>query len=241
MKRVLIVEDNQKAAVSLQKILKEINGSLEITVASCLNAAKQALTKGTFDLFVVDIILNSSDSGDASGLYFIEYIRGFRQYEFTPVVITTSVAEMKEHAYDHLDCYKYLEKPYDSERAKKVLTKALSMPLQQDSSDYIYIKSDGVVHAVEWRTIVTVRYDDRKITIQMTNGTLCAYYKSLKEIYDKLPDKYFVRCNKGTVINKAFVEAVDLKKNEIHLKKPFESAKIGISYRKKVIGELIDE
>lgn len=238
MKRALIVEDNQKAALLVQKILREIDGNLEVVLAKDCEEAKQSLLHGTFQLFVVDILLNNMNPNDATGLDFIQFLRNFKKYEYTPVVITTSVAEMKDHAYDNLDCYKYLEKPYDYERARKVLKKALDMPLEYDNDEYFHIRSDGIVRAVKCSDIVFVEYNDRKVSIQMVNGIIQAYYKSLAEIYRDLPDSMFLRCSKDKIVNKSYIDYTDVKSGQIFLIKPYGVVDIGITYKRKVVEEL---
>ena len=219
MQRVLVLEHNKKAALLVAKILKELEGDMEIVFATNCAEAKQQLLGDDFRLFVVDILLDGNNPNDATGLDFVQFLRSFKKYEYTPVVITTSVAEMKDHAYDNLDCYKYLEKPYDYDRAKSVLKKALDMPLQYDD-------------------IVAVHDRDRKITVQMTNGILTAYYKSLTEVYRDLPKTIFVRCSKDVIVNKKFVEYANGREGKVHLVKPYQPVSIGSTYKRRVIEEL---
>lgn len=238
MKNVLVVEDNKKAAVLVEKILKEIDGSIRVSVAADCEKAKQMLLQEDFHLFVVDILLNNSNPNDATGLDFVQFLRGFKKYEYTPVVITTSVAEMKDHAYDNLDCYKYLEKPYDRERAKAVLKKALEMPLEYDRDQYFHIRTDGIVRAVKCKEIVYILYNDRKISVYMTNGVICAYYKTLSEIYRNLPKDDFIKCSKDAIVNKKYIDYADLHKGKIYLVEPYQAVNIGSTYKRKIIGEL---
>ncbi len=241
MKSVLVVEDNKKAAVLVEKILKEIDGSIRVSVATDCEKAKQMLLQEDFHLFVVDILLNNSNPNDATGLDFVQFLRGFKKYEYTPVVITTSVAEMKDHAYDNLDCYKYLEKPYDRERAKAVLKKALEMPLEYDRDQYFHIRTDGIVRAVKCKEIVYIQYDRRKVCFCLTNGFLEIYYKSLTEIYKELPEDMFLRCSKDAIVNRRFVEYVDFKAGMLYLIKPYPEISIGKTYKKKVLEELAND
>lgn len=238
MKRVLIVEDNKKAALLVAKILKELEGDLEIVFATHCDEAKQLLLGEDFRLFVVDILLDGNNPNDATGLDFVQFLRSFKKYEYTPVVITTSVAEMKDHAYDNLDCYKYLEKPYDYDRAKKVLKKALDMPLQYDDNQFFHLRCDGIVRAVRYNDIVAVFYRNRKITVQLTNGILYAYYKSLTEIYRDLPKTIFLRCSKDVIVNKKFVEYANGREGKVFLVEPYQPVAIGSTYKRRVIEEL---
>lgn len=238
MKRVLILEDNKKAALLVAKILKELEGDLEIVFAIHCDEAKQLLLSDDFRLFVVDILLDGNNPNDATGLDFVQFLRSFKKYEYTPVVITTSVAEMKDHAYDNLDCYKYLEKPYDYDRAKKVLKKALDMPLQYDDNQFFHMRCDGIVRAVRYNDIVAVFYRNRKITVQLTNGILNAYYKSLTEVYRDLPKTIFLRCSKDVIVNKKFVEYANGREGKVFLVKPYQPVDIGSTYKRRVIEEL---
>lgn len=241
MKRALVVEDNHKAALLVKKILKDIDRNLEVVIAKDCEEAKKSLLEDEFRLFVVDILLDSVNPNDATGLDFIQFLRCFNKYEYTPVVITTSVAEMKEHAYDNLDCYKYLEKPYDYEQAKRVLEKALKMPLSYDTDKYLHIRSDGIVRAVKLRDIVMAEYDNRMVRIRMVNGLMYVYYKSLKEIYQDLPKSVFIRCSKDKVINRNFVKYIHEGENKIYMKAPYGTVDIGITYKRKVIAELTND
>lgn len=240
MKKVLVVEDNQKAAQLVRKILHEIENSLEVVIAYDYNSAKQMLINGEYQLFVVDIILNNTNPHDATGLDFVQFLRGFKKYQYTPVVITTSVAEMKEHAYDNLDCYKYLEKPYDYNRAKEVLKKALEMPLEYQEGQFFYIRYDGIVRAIKYMDIVAVYYENRKISIQLVDGMIRAYYKSLSEVYRELPQSIFIRCSKDVIVNKKYIDYIDTKNGKIQLIKPYQAVDIGFSYKRKVVEELIN-
>lgn len=241
MKKVLIVEDHLKAARLVQKALEELDCNIKSYVANTFDEAKEYLLRYDYQLFVVDIVLNSKNPNDATGLDFIELLRGFKKYEYTPVVITTSVAEMKEHAYDNLDCYKYLEKPYDFERAKSVLQKALNMPLKFDSKKYMYIRSDGIVRALACEEIVYMRYDNRKISFQLCDGMFQVYYKTLAEICRELPEEQFLRCSKDVVINKQYIDQIDIHTQTIKLKGTYGGVLIGRTYRKKVFEELTND
>lgn len=238
MKKVLIVEDQLKAARLVQKVLGEIDGNIETHVASTFDEAKKYLLDYEFQLFVVDIVLDSKNPNDAAGLDFIEFLRGFKKYEYAPVVITTSVAEMKEHAYDNLDCYKYLEKPYDFERAKSVLKKALNMPLMYDEKHFLHIRIDGIVRAIECDNIIFIEYCDRKISIWLKNGVLTAYYKSLAEIYRELPMHSFLRCSKDVVVNRKYIDYMDIRNMKVVLKEGYGIVAIGRTFKRAIIEEM---
>lgn len=239
MKEVLIVEDNESAVDAVKNILNEIDEDAEVYVASDCESARTLSIEHTIDLFVVDVVLNQKNPNDASGLDFIQFIRGFKRYEYSPVVITTSIGELKEYAYDVLDCYKYLEKPYNHEKAFRVLSKALRMPLHYQEEQYLHIRNDGLVKAIKYSEIACILYEDRKVTIETAKGVVQIYYKSLSDIQAQLQGHNFIRCNKNAIINKDYVESVDMKNNMVIMKFPFAPVKISIAQKKKILGELI--
>lgn len=103
MARILILEDEAESRKALEKIVRDISG--EITVDAAADLAQARLLLGSavsFDLFLLDVNLEPEKPGDISGLRFAKEIRDRREYEFTPLVMITSVAEMEMEAYRKL-------------------------------------------------------------------------------------------------------------------------------------------
>lgn len=238
MKEVLIVEDNEEAVEALKKILLEIQEDIKIWVAYNGENAKKIAMDCMIDIFIVDIILNQSNPNDASGLDFIQFLRGFKRYEYSPVIITTAVMEPEEYAYDILDCYKYLEKPYNHDRAFQVIENALKMHLNYDEEQYLHIRSGGIVNIIKADDIVCALYEKRKLTIHTVRGAIEMYYMSLTNVQRQLQGHNFVRCSQGAIVNKNYVENVDIKANKVYLKKPYAPIKIGIRYKREVVEAL---
>ena len=86
MKEILIVEDNKEAVEALKKIINELEEDVEVHAADDCASAKQAALDNAIDVFIVDVILNQTNPNDASGLDFIQFIRGLKRYEFSPVI-----------------------------------------------------------------------------------------------------------------------------------------------------------
>ena len=112
MARILILEDENTSRTALVKMVKNI--SAEITVDAAADLTKARLLLGStvsFDLFFLDVNLKPGEEGDISGIQFAEEIRSIRKYEFTPLVMITSVAGLEMEAYRRLHCYQYVVKP----------------------------------------------------------------------------------------------------------------------------------
>ncbi len=75
-KHVLIVEDNKIQMEMLKKIVQEVNPGAVVYTAEDVNKAYQILLENTIDVFLVDIILDTTKPGDISGIKLVENIRG---------------------------------------------------------------------------------------------------------------------------------------------------------------------
>lgn len=239
MKEILIVEDNKEAVEALKKIINELEEDVEVHAADDCASAKQVALDNAIDVFIVDVILNQTNPNDASGLDFIQFIRGLKRYEFSPVIITTTVTDLKVYAYDVLGCCKYLEKPYDHDKAYQTIEKALRMPLNYQEDQFLHIRSEGIVNIIKTSEIVCALYENRRLTIYTVNRAVQMYYKSLSFIQKQLQGHNFIRCNGSAIVNTDYVEAVDIKAGMIYLKKPFDPVKIGRAYRKKVVDSIL--
>ena len=124
-KTVLIIEDDIEQLEMLKQLVMEVNGSTEVYMAENVSKAYQILLERTIDVFLVDIILDKRNSGDASGIRLVEKLRQIPKYYFTPVIFVTSMEDQEMHAYKNLNCFGYIEKPYNPAQVKEKVMKAL--------------------------------------------------------------------------------------------------------------------
>lgn len=238
MKRVLILEDNIASAEMLEKAVKNQDFNAEVTWVTQYVDACMMVTNRFFDLFIVDIILDKRYVHDTSGLQFISFLREMKRYEFSPVIITTSLGEPKMFAYDTLHCYQYLEKPYMLQDVERVIRKALQVPQRMDEDNYLYLRDEGCVWSQRVSEIVYIYYKDRKVIIKSVNSIDSFVYKLTSDIKSRLPGSHFLQCNRNTIINKKYIYKVDVLKNEILLKDGYGTFKIGRAFKKKFLEEL---
>ena len=74
-KTVLIIEDDREQLNMLKQLVKEVNGNTEVYTAENVSQAYQLLMEKTIDVFLVDIMLDTSKPGDASGIRLVEKVR----------------------------------------------------------------------------------------------------------------------------------------------------------------------
>lgn len=241
MKKVLIVEDNQEAITLLKNVISQMNGNIEVYCAGDYDTACRLVFEEVFTLFIVDIILNRKNPNDASGLDFIRFLRGTEQYVFSPVIITSALADSKLYAYDNLHCYQYLEKPFRVEQARAVIEQALKMPQQKEQERYIHLRDDSTVMAQKVEEIVYVYYKDRKLVLRSIDGVSVFYYKSLKEIKKQLFSNCFLQCNRNTLVNRRYIWKADMAHGRLKLKGNYGELLIGTTYRRKICEELAND
>ena len=107
-KRILIVDDEPTILLSLSYTLQ--SKDVEVTTASSLEPAEEALNRYSFDLVIVDIRM--SGILGIEGLELLSYIK--RQWPQTEVIVMTAYGseEMKQEAYQRGARY-YYTKPID--------------------------------------------------------------------------------------------------------------------------------
>ena len=128
MRSVLIVEDNVVHMEMLTKILKEIDMEITVYKASNQDEAYAYTMKNRISLFLIDVVLDSKMPGDVSGMRFADRVRRMEEYKYTPMIFITGLEDVRLFAYSDLHCYYYLEKPYNADKAFKVIREALRVP-----------------------------------------------------------------------------------------------------------------
>lgn len=226
-KHILVVEDNKYSIERMYSILKELKG---ITVIKALSSgeAYQYMMEYTIDLFIIDIILDSTKEADVSGMAFAETVRRVEKYKMTPIIFTSCLEDPKLHAYAHLHCYEYFTKPYDAEKLKKAVVTTLQMRIAKDEKEYVCFKINGIVFPIKIMDIVYIDNKTTSLCIQCANGeSIAAPYKSSRQLLLELNSNKFLKCNKSIIVNINFIYSIDYQMNEIKLKNDFGKIKIG--------------
>lgn len=124
-KRVLIVNEDCHFRDELAKMVHEVKPDSIVWEASDSADAYQCAMEHTIDVFIVDVVLDTGQRGDVSGLIFIKNIRNYNKYYFTPVIVITYAEDSTNYLYHEMHCFDYIERPYDSARVRSALKSAL--------------------------------------------------------------------------------------------------------------------
>ena len=216
IRNVLVVEDKQSHMDAVCRLLENMDIRVNIFKANTLEDAVILSSEHMIHVFLVDLILNTQDAGDVSGLKFVQSIRNERRYEFTPVIILTSLVDPKLHAYSDLHCYGYLEKPYDKERFLSLMHKALGYPLPE-TKEQLFFRKDGIIYSVNIKDILYITVSRRLLTIHTRQETMEFPNKRMETILSELESKDFIACSRFEIVNKNYISSVDYTNRLIHL------------------------
>lgn len=195
--------------------------------------AYQYALERTIDLFIIDIILDTSCQGDSSGLKFVDNIRQVKHYSFTPVIFVTALEDSKSYTYEKLHCYRFLEKPFDPQALKRLVEQCLCFPNSRREEKNIYFRKDGIVLAVDRNDIVYAECINHTTYIHTKRGdVLDIAYMSLKKLMEEIDSPDMERCSRSTIINIRFIHNVDITNRIVQFKDGLGSIEIGATYKK---------
>lgn len=231
MKHVLIIEDDHNILQCLEKIVKSIDRATEVFPITNVRDAYQCMLEHRIDLFVVDIILDTQRSGDATGLYFAEKIRMISQYKFTPLIFITSLEDSKCISYSKFHCYSFIEKPFDPNNVKNIISDCLEFPEPVVHHKALYFRKDGIVVSVDRDDIVYVECINHILQIHTVKPDILQVpYITLKRFLEMVDSDAFVKCRRNTIFNQRYFENVDNTNSIIQLAGGYR-VEIGLTFK----------
>lgn len=241
MKNVLIVEDKQNAAKYLGELIKQVDDNTCLFYAGTKADAYEIAMERNISLMMVDIVLNTDEPGDVSGIEFVANIRKIERYRFIPVIMTTSLEDPKMYAYSDLHCYGFIEKPYDPKMVMEIVEGALKFPVIEEKKEKFYFKRDGIIYAINPEEIIYIENEKKKVTFYTVNDDVIVPYQPLAKLLKQLNSKQFMQCNRSCIVNKNYIDMVDTINRFIKLKKSTKVLEIGVTMKKKIFAELNDD
>lgn len=234
MARILILEDDTHSRTALEKMLKNISAEITVNAAADLAEARLLLDSTvSFDLFFLDINLKPGESEDVSGMQFAEEIRSYQKYEFTPLVMITSVAGLEMEAYRRMHCYQYVVKPYVQSEVEEIVRKVL-FHLHTEKRSSIMVKRNGINYKIFCDEIMFCKAIPRGVCICLKNEQMEVPYLSIHKLLEKLPKDMFFQCHRTFVVNRNAVRYYDLVNQVIQVEGSSEWIDIGVTFKPEV-------
>lgn len=235
MKKILILEDDLSMRGHLSELIGEVDIKTEIFSFSNVKDAYYCALERRMDLFIVDIILDTRQPGDSSGLKFVENIRNVKHYGLTPVIFVTALEDTRLYTYEKLHCYSFIEKPFDPKELKRLVRQCLCYPAGRQEGKNLYFRQDGILLVVEQDDIVYIECVKHVIHIHTKKEDFLEIsYIPLKKLMIDLDNPDMIQCSRSTIINKRFVYNIDFPNRIVQFKDGFGKAEIGSSFKKQM-------
>ena len=118
--KILIVEDDNLNQLVYKGVL---SGIYDITICSGVKEFNYELTADTYDLFIIDLGLNS----DKNGMDLIKELRQMDKYRKTPIIVITAYASLEDRKISiEAGADKFIIKPFDNVKLLEEIKMSLS-------------------------------------------------------------------------------------------------------------------
>ncbi len=237
-KTLLILECDEKCRNKIITFIESKDLNIQIVVADSLALAYKAVLESTIDIFVVDVILENDSPTDISGIRFIERVRQIPKYKFTPVIFLSSLEDPMLYAYKELNCIGFLNKNYREKELFKLLEKASYFTTKRNSDSILLFRKNGLIYPIKTSRIVCIEKIDKQMHILCADKKVLKIpYKTYKQILQEADSANLMLCNRSTLVNKEYIDSIDITNRYIILKGNRGRLDIGITYKNKIIEE----
>lgn len=240
MTKVLILEDKWQSREVLARMVEEIDAGAAVFAVADEDEAYAIAMKRSIDVFLVDIILHPEKPGDQSGAVFASNIRSIERYLFTPVIFITTLYDTKMSMFSTVQCYGFIEKPFDLEKTKKMIATAMHYHTTERREKTFIFHTEGLVGAVPVDDIIYIESRGHKLYIHTTKDNIVLPYRSCKRIMEEIDSENFEMCNRGTVVNMAFIKRIDSPGRYLYLRGIENAIEIGPVLKKKFMERFKD-
>lgn len=163
---------------------------------------------------------------------FADHIREVERYHFTPIIFITGLEDPSLYAYSDVQCYSYVEKPYDVVQLAEIIKEALAIPTEPSDTNRMYYRREGMLWRLCKEDIVYIENRRSGRVIHTTTDERYLPYKPVKDILKELNSDDFVQCNRFVIVNRNHVETVDPVNRYITFKDRKDVVEIGMTYKK---------
>ncbi len=201
----IIVDDERLARRELRSLLDEFEGISIIGEAENLTEAINLIQSNKPDVVFLDIHLSGENGFDLLE----EVEKNFK------LIFVTAFDEFAIRAFE-INALDYLLKPVNPERLAKTLERLLEtedkpevIVRKLEYEDRLFIEIGERSGFLKISSIKCICADGDYTHVFTADGKRHLVTKPLKEWEDRLPEKYFVRIHRSTIINLEFIEKVE--------------------------------
>lgn len=227
MTKVLIIEDKKESRDLLVRMVQEIDDNAVVYAVENEDKAYPIAMKKSVDVFLVDIILHPERTGDQSGAVFAQNMRNIERYFFTPIIFITTLYDTKMCMFSTVQCFGFVEKPFDIEKTKKMIAKAMRYHTNETEERSYFFHTEGLLGSVLVNDIIFIESRNHKLYMRTTKEEVIIPYKSCNKMLEELDSDDFEKCSRSTIVNMRYIERIDSPGRYIYLKGIKEALEIG--------------
>lgn len=235
IRSILIVEDIREQRNFLVESALKFNSGFIIHSTDKKSEALEIVNNNDIGAFFIDIQL-----ADGSGIEFAREVRKIKKYQFTPMIFITGVRSKEMEAFHDIHCYDYILKPYTRKTISDIMARIMVDYFDQVKEDITYINLDfkGLKQRINIKDIIYVECKNRRIFIRTQYEEVKYKHMNISQFAKELPDQ-FIQIHQSIIVNRDYIEKIEMNHNTIKLCGLTDSVPIGISYKKRV-GEQIN-
>jgi len=209
----IIVDDEWLVREELKRLLVEFPGIKVIGEAANVSQAIDLVNKAQPDVIFLDIQMPG-----ATGFDLLE------QSDITSKIIFVTAYDQYALKAFEVNALDYLLKPIQKDRLAKTIQRLLagekpfSKPRQKlRYDDVVYVLVNGALKFIKLSLLRCIIAEGNYSYIYYKDRTKDLVTKTLQEWEEILPDDYFVRIHRSTVVNFEYVDQVKKCRNYTHL------------------------
>lgn len=226
MKKIgaIIIDDERPARKELSFLLKDFPEIAIIGEADCISKARSLIEELKPELVFLDIQLTGENGFDLLKKVCVDF----------KIIFVTAYDEYAIKAFE-VNASDYLLKPVDPKRLKLALARIFEEPYNESSkkkfnyNDSIFLKQNNcTARFVVINTICAIASVGNHSKILTLDGTSYIILKTLKQWEAELPDTFFIRIHRSTIVNLKSILKIDTSsktRNQVFLRnieEPFE-------------------
>lgn len=229
----LIVDDERLARAELISMLEHFSNIKVIGEADSAEKAGLLISRLKPDLLFLDIQMPGKSGFDLLESIEIE----------AKIIFVTAYDEYAIRAFE-VNALDYLPKPVSQERLARTIEKIINnIPNSHFSlkrlqySDRLFLEFGTQIRFLKINEITHIMAEGDYTMVYLCNGSKGLVSKSMKEWEDRLPESYFCRIHRSSIVNTEYINQIDKYFNnsyKVSLKGVSEPLVISRRYAKKI-------
>lgn len=204
MIRIGICDDSVEQGKLLEKHLHEYMRSVYAEYECMLFQSSRALlyeieSKTNFDILFLDIEMPEENG--------IELTKQIRQWQ--PEILVIFVSAYEKYVYDSFQVqpYRFIPKGQMEKLLFPALEDAVRETIRLENQFYVAKNQQGI-EKIPLKEIVYIWHREKYAYIQKRNGECIKVRKTLKQVYDELPQEVFIWIERGYICNLSYIESI---------------------------------